>query len=290
MEESAQDIPQAVAAVTPAELQKFNLLQLQDIDKVVSGINIQGGQISTRGVVLQLNAATPQPTTATYLNDAPVVSSGLVQSIFDIGQIEVERGPQGTLRGISPPSGALAVTTRRPDLEELGGNAQVSVTDLNAHNLQGAFNLPLVQDKLGLRFAAVQDENQGSHVRSIHSSASSDARTSAGRVSLRFEPLDTVSANVMYQYLEERTVNFGSTGFEGVYSPNPGAPVGYNGPVIDPYSREAVAANPLVNTLRVTYLTGDFGWSVLGQRLTFVGSRQKFETPTLSQGDPLDLL
>ena len=290
MQESLQDVPQTVVAVTSAEVEKFNLLQLQDIDKVVSGINIQGGQISTRGVVLQVAAATPQPTTATYLNDAPVVSSGLVQSMFDIGQIEVERGPQGTLRGISTPSGALAVTTRRPNLEEIGGTAQVTVTDLNAHNLQGALNLPLLQDKLAVRVAVLQDDNAGSDVRSINSAALPDSRTAAARVSLRFEPIDTISANVMYQYLEDRIVSFGAGGFNGLYTPNPSAPVGYNGPVISPYSREAVVANPIVPTNRVEYLTGDFGWSVFGQRLTFVGSTQKFETPVLTIGDPMNLL
>jgi iron complex outermembrane receptor protein len=292
VEERLQDVPQAVSAVTSAEVQKFNLLQLSDINKVVPGLQIEGNNISTRGITYNPNAATPAPTTATYLNDAPVLSAELSQALFDIGQIEVERGPQGTLRGISTPSGALTLTTRRPDLQSIGGQVQVSVTDLNAHNIQGGFNVPLVPDKLAIRFAGLVDESEGSGVTSVHSFVSPDARNDAGRVSVRFEPTDTISANVMYEHLYVRTTEFGGgagggdqIAVFGSGSPggvNPNAPAGYNGPVLGPFDRKAVIAYPTVTANHIDLLTGELSWTVFGQKMTYVGSYQKYGTDDLS--------
>ena len=49
-----------------------------------------------------------QPTVALYMNDAPVGALFLFQSLFDIGQIEVLKGPQGTTRGVSAPMCSIA--------------------------------------------------------------------------------------------------------------------------------------------------------------------------------------
>ena len=44
------------------------------------------------------------------------------QTLYDIGQVEVLRGPQGTLRGRPSSSGAITFTTRRPDLTGTTGS------------------------------------------------------------------------------------------------------------------------------------------------------------------------
>src|SRR3546814_2406794 len=117
-----------------------------------------------------------------------VCSSDLFNSMFDVGQIEVLRGPQGTLRGRASPSGSITVTTQKPDLYESGGYADLTRTNLDALNVNGAFNLPIIPEKLAIRIAGIDDRNEGDHVRSIHSSVEPSAATKAYRASLRFEP------------------------------------------------------------------------------------------------------
>ena len=73
-----------------------------------------------------------------YLNEMPVEPNTMFQATFDIGQIEVLRGPQGTLRGRSSPSGAITYTTRRPDLTEVGGYISMLGTSRGDINMQGA--------------------------------------------------------------------------------------------------------------------------------------------------------
>jgi iron complex outermembrane receptor protein len=122
---------------------------------------------STRGVSFQQESAA-SPTVAFYLNDGPLETPVLFQSMFDVGQVEVLRAPQGTVRGISAPSGAITLTTRRPDLSEFGGFANVTATDLHGRNAQGAVNSPIIQDVLALRLAGVIDHTDFDGVRSVH--------------------------------------------------------------------------------------------------------------------------
>src|SRR3546814_17437180 len=96
-----------------------------------------------------------------------VCSSDLFNSMFDVGQIEVLRGPQGTLRGRASPSGSITVTTQKPDLYESGGYADLTRTNLDALNVNGAFNLPIIPEKLAIRIAGIDDRNERSEERRV---------------------------------------------------------------------------------------------------------------------------
>src|SRR6202012_5091010 len=127
---------------------KLNIQRFEDVQSVVPGLSLQSGgagytaTAALRGVTFNVGSGA-QPTVALYLNDAPVQALFLFQSLFDIGQVEVLKRPQGTTRGISAPSGAITVTTHKPDLSEVGGYADVTLTDLQGRNVQGAMNVPL---------------------------------------------------------------------------------------------------------------------------------------------------
>src|SRR5205823_12106227 len=84
---------------------------------------------SLRGVTFDVNTAAQTATVATYLNDAPMLLGLVFQSIFDIGQVEILKGPQGTTRGVSAPSGAITLSTHKPNLSDFGGYADVTLTD-----------------------------------------------------------------------------------------------------------------------------------------------------------------
>src|SRR5437867_5037203 len=110
-QESAQDVPLVVNAVTAESLQKLNIREFKDIASVVPGLSLSqsangiGVQATLRGVAFDVNASGNNGTVEFYLNDAPLSGGILFQSMFDVGQIEVLRGPQGTLRGRASPSG-----------------------------------------------------------------------------------------------------------------------------------------------------------------------------------------
>ncbi len=202
--ELLQDVPQTVTPVTAADIQNFNLQTMSDIGQVVPGLQIAGSgnrslDVNTfRGVSFQPQTGT-QNTLGFYINDTFVTNNFVTTSIFDIGQIELLSGPQGTLRGEPAPSGSLTITTHKADLEQWGGYGTVTQETYGQTNGNAAINVPIIKGKLALRLAGLIDDNALDGVNSINSSVQPFSRTSAGRASLRFEPIDSIEGNLMYQ-------------------------------------------------------------------------------------------
>ncbi len=297
-EEDLEDVPETLTAVTATEIQKLNILNMQDITEVVSGLQITGGGLgaveSVRGVTSNQASQVPALTIGHYINDAPITNTlAFYQALYDVGQIEVLKGPQGTTRGIATPGGAITLTTKRADLQQMGGYADVTVTDRNAHNVQAAVDLPIINDKLAVRIAALEDENAGDGVRSVNSSIAPDTKTDSARVSVRFEPTDNIAANVMYEYLYQKSVSLGT----GVFGPGgiggPDASANYNGPPIGLYARETSSTVPGLSNTAVDLVTGQLDWAFAGQKLSYVGSWTYTDLnsqPGLSQSEEANTL
>jgi len=80
---------------------------------------------------------------------------------FDTQQIEVLRGPQGTLFGKNTTGGAIVVRTKAPSLTDASFEAQVGAGDFDALTAQGALNVPLIKDRLGLRVVISEEKEDG---------------------------------------------------------------------------------------------------------------------------------
>lgn len=282
--ELLEDVPLTVNAVAGEELQKLNLFQYEDLSKVVSGLVLSraGNTTSLRGVsfnpIQQSTAGV-----ATYVNEAPVNAAFVFNSIFDIGQIEVLKGPQGTLRGVSAPTGAITIGTRRPDLERVGGTLSATRNDQDGHTLQGGVSIPLVEDKLAIRLAGIADRNNNGGVTSINNSTRPYAETNAYRVSALAKPIDDLNIFVTYQRLDNKMFGYSSavigSGFNGLpvsasgtgYRTGFTAPRGYNGPLLDIDDNVTVQANGNFSKSRQDIGTLQADYHVYGQVLSFVG-------------------
>lgn len=303
-EEALQDVPVTIAVVTSETLEKLNIQTFEDVETVVPGLTLNnagngfGTTASVRGATFNVETGA-KDTVVFYQNEVVISSNILFNTLFDIGQIELLRGPQGTVRGRSAPSGAMTLTTRRPHLSEIGGSANVSVTNKGNFNGQAAVGFPIIKDALAIRLAGVYDDNDFGGVRSLNSPKKPYARTTAGRISLRLEPSGSFRANVMYQYLDKKTSRFtavfgnGSPGgtvpgyFLGSipYPSRPAPPAGYNGPRIAPGDLLAVQEDP-VNIHQVFHtLTGSMEWDIGGQRVSYVGGYSKQSTDSSGGGD-----
>ncbi len=291
--EELQDVPQAVTAVTHVELQKLNLLNLTDLTGVVPGLQIAapGGGFNDydtlRGVTFNPSTGT-QNSVAFYLNDVSVTNNFVTTSNFDVGQVEVLRGPQGTLRGEPAPSGSLTITTRRPDLEQFGGYATLTGTNHDNTNEQGAVNLPIIQGKLAVRIAGIADDDNYNDVRSVNNPQDPYFHTYGGRASVRIEPIDPIEINLTYQHLYTHQSSFpqlfGTGAPGGTITPGPTSgygvpavvPANYNGPPISPFQRLGVNTYPDVLYNRDDIGTAQADWHVLNQILTYDGSYSRY--------------
>lgn len=280
--ESLQDVPQTVNAVQAQDFANYNILAVGDIGKVVSGLQVNGDNISMRGVTFVTIGNAPIPTVATYINDVPIPAVDFNVASFDLGQVEVLRGPQGTVRGIASPSGALTTTTRRADLSEIGGYVSGSVGTRDNYNLQAAVGLPIIKDVLGLRVASVINATDANGVRSVFSSRRPTVLAKGVRASLRFQPSSDLEANVMYQRVTTNTHSYGTAVF-GNGAPggvNPNAPAGYNGPVLTINDYKAVTERRGNDHAMTEIIMGNIGWTFAGQHLSYIGSYQQSDRVT----------
>ncbi|WP_452231627.1 TonB-dependent receptor [Lacinutrix sp. MEBiC02595] len=168
--EYAKDIPISITAIGAKELKKSGSFEFSDYASKVPNLSFgkQGGggdladgrtsnSISIRGI-------TGNATTAFYLDEVPLPET-VDPKLVDVKQIEVLRGPQGTLYGSSAMGGALKVITNEPTTYAFSGNAgmEVSSVDEGGVNYSGdlTLNIPVVKDKLAVRTVAFYNFKSG---------------------------------------------------------------------------------------------------------------------------------
>ena len=81
-------------------------------------------------------------------------------STWDVAQVEILRGPQGTTQGRNAVGGAIIVNTADPLLGEFSGKVRGSYAELNTYQAAAAINVP-VGDSIALRFAADRRASDG---------------------------------------------------------------------------------------------------------------------------------
>ena len=225
---SLVDVPMSVNVATGEQLEKLQLFDTKDVQQLAPGLeltNTSGRNNTTtlRGISFDPDSGVG-PTVQTYVNEVPADAQTVFTALYDIGQIEILRGPQGLERGLPSPAGAITITTRRPVFDEITGYAQASATDDKGYNFQGGVSLPF-SEKFAIRVAGLVDHNQINQVKNISNGDRSRSTTMSGRVTLGFKPSEAFTAYLTYQYLESdarqyaQVVGAGSTGAAGTSGP-----------------------------------------------------------------------
>ncbi len=271
------DVPQAVNVVGADDVKKLNLTQFDDVQKVVPGLNVTRGQgnqfsVSLRGVFFDPNSS-PSPTVDLYLNEVPVDASTVLGATYDLGDFQILRGPQGTLRSGTGPSGAILQSTKQANLGGFDGYMQVSGSSQDNENGQFGFSLPVIQDKLAIRVAGLYDHNTGVGGHGVYYDDPDHGQTESGRVSLTFKPFESLSMHAMYQSTDSRITNstiIAGTGPWGTFVPQ---------------DRTTLTKAPQLQTLASNIFTFDAAWDIAGNRLSYVGGVQKNTSGTIRDTD-----
>lgn len=278
-DESLQDVPLVVNAVTADAITKLNIRNFTEISSVVPGLQLTpnangiGTSSSIRGVNHDVNVSAENGTIQYYRNDAPVPSNFVMQTMYDVGQIEVLRGPQGTLRGRSTPSGSVTVTTRQPELLEAGGYLAGTLGSASATNFNGALNIPIIADVLGIRIAGVHSVDRGNRVTSVNSDERARSEINAIRAAVRFEPTAWLRLGFLYEGMQNDGRRFDQvrsvSQYDSRYVPSVGAPdygdIGLS-------DRLSVQSRPSITTQKFQFYNWNAEVDFLGQRLIYVGS------------------
>ena len=170
---SQQDLGVAVTTLTAKQIENTftaNVTALTELAPNVTltkqtGFNAIAGGIRGTGNISIL--VTTDPSVGLTVDDFAInhIQSQFVE-LFDVEQIEVFRGPQGTLFGKNTSSGAINIQTKKPIMNELSGTVQASMgqyssNDSNTSKLNFAINVPLIDDTLSARLAIIKEESDG---------------------------------------------------------------------------------------------------------------------------------
>jgi iron complex outermembrane receptor protein len=204
-EESLQDVAQVVNVVTGDFLEDLEIRSFQELSTTVAGLSlsrVSGGEqsASMRGIKMENpgGAASATNTVEMYVNEVPITAVDSFNSLFDIGQVEVLRGPQGTLRGRPSPSGAITIAPRRGSFTESDAYLQLGASENGGANLQAAWGGPL-SDNVSLRVAGFSDESDDNGFRSLLNGKRSRHESTALRATLAWAPGDNFELIVMHQ-------------------------------------------------------------------------------------------
>ena len=159
--ENLQNVPVAVSAISASALAKQGVFETSDLNRSKPNLQVSSPygeaqpNFSLRGVGVgteyNANAASPVGVYVDEVYQAFRASHG--QQLYDLEQIEVVRGPQGTLYGRNTTGGAINFITRKPELDGANGTLTVGYGNYNRVNVAGALELTAVPDKVGIRVA-----------------------------------------------------------------------------------------------------------------------------------------
>jgi iron complex outermembrane receptor protein len=168
--EDLQKAPVAATVMTADDLRAHDVKGVDDLEfstpSLTVGSNGQSTQINIRGIGKEDNSGTATSAVAVYRDGIGTISGFATnEPYYDIGTVEVLRGPQGTFSGENAAGGAIFINTKDPDPQGgYTGYAEVGYGNYNEKTAQGAINLPL-SDEFAVRLAFDHlDRNSFYHV------------------------------------------------------------------------------------------------------------------------------
>jgi iron complex outermembrane receptor protein len=210
-EQTLQDVPIAITAITSDELQSNRVTQVTDLSGLAPNMIVRpsaGGvgipAFSMRGVTSYGVVPGSDKETSIYLDG--VYIGGTEASTFelpDIERIEVLRGPQGTLFGRNSTAGAVSVVTRNPS-GEFKVTQEVTAGNFKQFRSRTSVDLP-AWGPFSAYVTYVHDERRGDIL-----------NTGAGTVWDRSGPATGLGVQDSPKYLGDKSVNswFAAVKFE----------------------------------------------------------------------------
>lgn len=172
-EQTLQDVPLSVLAIDAEDIARQNIKSFDDYVAKLTSVSYGSASpgattIAFRGAVSQPSGIDTISSSIMYLDEIPITRDGQNPDvkIIDIAQIEALAGPQPTIYGAGSQSGTLRIITNKPDLNAgfegyVEAGAGLTHEGDESYSLQGAVNLPVIEDRLAVRLVGFYDKEGG---------------------------------------------------------------------------------------------------------------------------------
>ncbi|MDO9368199.1 MAG: TonB-dependent receptor [Sphingopyxis sp.] len=215
-QETAQEVPVAISVIRGDSIEatgNFNVVKLQQLAPTLqvytsnprnTSVNIRG-----LGVPFGLTSDGFEQGVGIYVDD--VYNSRVAAATFDfldVDQVEVLRGPQGTLYGKNTTAGAINITTNQPTFD-FEGRAEVSVGNLNYRQAKAAVSGPL-SETIAARIAIAATSRRGTLFNTRSDRWINEQDNLGLRGQLLFKPSEDLSITLSGDYSKQDPEGYGT--------------------------------------------------------------------------------
>lgn len=214
-EESLQDTPISVAAFSAADLESRGVVDFSQVGEITPNVTfdftsaIAAGNsaaiVQIRGVGASDWTIGVDPGVGIYLDGVYIARTiGQVLDTADVEQIEILRGPQGTLFGRNTIGGAISVTSKKPTTDRIYGSAEITTGSYDRLDISGRINVPITDEMA--TSVSVSTRNRDGYVKNLFPGGPDlgDNEDISGRMALSWEPADTVRIQASGDYSTTR--------------------------------------------------------------------------------------
>jgi iron complex outermembrane receptor protein len=213
--EKLVDVPMSITAVNQSQLTKAGVTTFSDIESVAVGVKIGLTGIfpepSIRGITSFLTAGGADANVAVYVDGFYQPDPLLfAQDIVNLQDLQVLKGPQGTLYGRNASGGAILIRTLDPDMNKFTGKLSAGYGNFNDARGSGYVSVPLAPG-LAISFDGSYRQNDG-YIKGIiigkhnnHYFNVSPYKANQFETKVKWQPTDnlTFTAGYHYTYLND---------------------------------------------------------------------------------------
>lgn len=227
-----QDLGGTAANFDNEYLKSLNLSKIHDLGDAYPGLNIANNQgnieVWIRGVGNSNNTELGDPSAATHMDGVYVPRpAGFGSAFFDIERVEVNFGPQGTLRGRQAMAGSVDIIPFKPGLGILDGMIEVGFGSYGENSYEGVLNTPVTQNSAArIAFYGLEHDSYYKNVapsaadiglaNATYPDVAEGADNNGFRFTYLIEPTDKLRATLTFDRMTER-----GTGYTGTNYANP---------------------------------------------------------------------
>jgi iron complex outermembrane recepter protein len=205
--ENLQDVPIAVTAFSGETLEKAGVTNVKNFEQVSASFNTNSTQNESGGTTLRVRGVGTTGNNAGLESAVGIFIDGVYQSrpgvalgdLLDVQQIELLRGPQGTLFGRNTSAGALSIKTAKPNLNKFEAFGVATYGNYDLVNIQGGVSGPIGDGKAGFRLSGAYRNRDGFLINAA-GGESNDRNRFIVRGQLLYEPNSDFSVRLIADY------------------------------------------------------------------------------------------
>ena len=303
-EESAQDVPIAITAISADQLQSQGATTVKQVLTQLPSLNIQGFSgrnqtITIRGLGTNAGGTNDglEQGVGLYIDGVYRPRTGtVITDLMDVERVQLLRGPQGTLFGKNVVAGVIDITTREPSFEP-EARAEVTYGNHNQFRSYIGYSFP-ISDTVAVRLSYLHSQRDGLIYNTTYDEKWDNQDNNAARADVVFKPSD----NFKFRLIADYSRQTGDMGFYSVAEVLPttlangakvrgfykrAADVGYTPIPIDPFARQVDIDSSQYDKMPSWGIQGRADWDLDSVTLTSITAYRNWKWLPNYDGDQI---